>query len=181
MGRKAAIRLEGRNPVEIAASLGVQVRIDSGPNEIAGVFMRAEYDSQTRIIVIYQRSVDQTVQMLDATLPHIFELYLAHELFHHIEAHSRTSAFTRTLPPIGKMSLHRSEIAAHAFARTLTDFPALPILLDSLLLIKAGLVPVDEWERSFRQARSDVQEPARPLPSYPQYRGSRLLSSAPRE
>ena len=165
--------------MEIAALLGVQVRIHPGSNEVAGTRMRAEYDAQTRIIVIYQRSVDQTAQMLNVAFEQIFDLHLAHELFHHIEAHSGPGTFVCTWAVSANMSLHHAEIAAHAFTRTVTHFPVLPNLLDSLLLIEDGLVPISEWERSLREARSGVQEPVRLLPSYPQHLGSRLLASAP--
>ncbi len=157
-GTETARPFLDRDVFGIADSLGVRVCVNLGPNEIAGSLMRAEYDVETRTIILYQRSVDAADQMLDGAFPRIPELYLAHELFHHLAAYSQAYPLSRLSPGDGKKISRRYEIAAHAFARLLTGFPALPNILDSLLLIERGLLTPFQWDGMWRAARTAVGE-----------------------
>jgi hypothetical protein len=147
-------RFPGLAPREIAHALGVPIEaIDDDPTT-GSLWRFAEYRQRPTGILLYVRGIapldrvivdDVAVQLLGrATLRDVF---VAHELFHHLEA-------TRSEPPIARRyrpTLFRiggwhwrtgivalAEIAAGAFAQTLLDLPRHPKVLDLIALDAVG-------------------------------------------
>jgi hypothetical protein len=129
---------ETADPFALANRLDVPV-IWSAESPALGAMMRiAEYEPRPPAIRLFTESV-RAIQMAAGPLP-VPAIYLAHELFHHLEA--------TTLPPVpalARVTLARlgpwtwssgvralSEIAAHAFAQTLLALPVFPGALDRL-------------------------------------------------
>src|SRR5882672_10063983 len=137
-------------PHEIADHLNVAV-VETDDDPLVGSLWRfAEYQERPARIVLYSRGLAPldgviagrlAVRLLGQATPR--EVFIAHELFHHIEA-------TRSDTPIARryqLTLFRisgwhwrtgiaalAEIAAGAFAQSLLDLPCHPRVLDLLAL-----------------------------------------------
>ena len=152
-GRAAAGRYAGeRRPDRLAERLGVAVTwSDDAP--LLGTLVRiAEYEPRPPVIRLFTRAVARIAAAAPA-LP-VAEIYVAHELFHHLEARGEYRA-----PALGRATVARlgrwrwqspvralSEVAAHAFAQALLGLPVFPGRLDAL---------ARDDSRSARRAPSD--------------------------
>jgi hypothetical protein len=138
-GRAAAARYAGeRRPDRLAARLGVEVTwCDDAP--LLGTLVRiAEYEPRPPVIRLFTRAVARIAAAAPA-LP-VVEIYVAHELFHHLDARGEHPAATlgrATLARLGRWRWQSpvralSEVAAHAFAQVLLGLPVFPGCLDEL-------------------------------------------------
>ena len=147
-GRKAieglAERFGTRGPGTIARGLGAQVVLSQEPHVFGKVVRTSTYAHRSRTITIFTGAVDEMNRMLSEELGGVLGLrdvapvYLAHELFHHLEedrlgrAANCLQITTLKLGPlvlrsgIGQMS----EIAADAFSQALLGLRTAPRLLD---------------------------------------------------
>jgi hypothetical protein len=143
-------RLPGRSPQAIAAELGVPIEtIDDDP-AVGTLWRFAEYRERPARIVLYRRGLaplDRVVggglalQLLGQATTQ--EVFVAHELFHHIEAIRPDVPTARRYRPtlfrIGGWHWRTgiaalSEIAAGSFAQSLLDLPCHPQVLDLVAL-----------------------------------------------
>ncbi len=135
------------DPRAVAAGLGVPVVIAETGNCFGSVFQFAEYRSRPPGITIYRAAMDLLREVIrQHALTPILGLddpepiYLAHELYHHLDAARPVSVAravlvtTVTLGPVrlrsGLVSL--PEIAAAAFAANITGLRCHPRLLDAM-------------------------------------------------
>jgi hypothetical protein len=154
-------RFPGLAPQQIAHALGVPIEaVDDDPTT-GSLWRFAEYRQRPVGILLYSRGIapleraivgDVAVQLLGrATLP---EVFVAHELFHHLEAIRSEPPIARRYQPtlfrIGNWHWRTgiaalAEIAAGAFAQTLLDLPRHPKVLDLIALdaVGAGRVAAD--------------------------------------
>jgi len=143
------------SPLEIADALGVPVEtIDDDP--LVGRLWRfAEYRERPARIKLYRRGLaplDRMVigplaeQLLGRATPR--DVFIAHELFHHLEAtRPDTPIAQRFRPTLFRIGGWRwrtgiaalSEIAAGAFAQVLLDLPCHPRVLD--LIARDAVAP----------------------------------------
>ncbi|MGB8397405.1 hypothetical protein [Bradyrhizobium sp.] len=136
----------GLTPREIAHALGLPIHSTDDDPLVGSLWRFAEYQPRPSRILLYSRGLAPLDRMLvdplaarllgPATLQ---DAFIAHELFHHMEA-------TRSTPPIARRyrpTLFRvggwhwrtgiaalSEIAAGAFAQSLLGLPCYPRVLD---------------------------------------------------
>ena len=154
-GHAAAHTFRGQDPFAIAAAEQVTIRVTQGDSCVAGMLTRSEYDAGERAITLYQVSLDEALGLLARTPgppwtgERVAALYVAHELFHHLEA-TRFPPLDEQLPPVlvevrlgGLLRTRRGarrcrEIGAHAFGKTLLGLPFFPSVLDRLLPAAAG-------------------------------------------
>jgi hypothetical protein len=152
IGREAARglpeRVGTRDPKTIAETLGVPIVLSPDPHVFGTVVRTSTYTQRTRTITLYLGAVDEMDRLLAGGLGDLLgvasvgPVYLAHELFHHLEEDSlgraaeRLKVITFKLGPIvlrsgiGQMS----EIAADAFAQALLGLRFAPRLLDFLTI-----------------------------------------------
>jgi hypothetical protein len=137
-------------PQEIAAELNVPV-VETNDDPLVGPLWRfAEYQELPARILLYSRGLAPldgviagrlAARLLGPATPR--EVFIAHELFHHIEATRSETPIARRYQP----SLFRiggwhwrtgiaalAEIAAGAFAQSLLGLPCYPRVLDLLAL-----------------------------------------------
>ena len=127
--------------LSLVADLGARLDLRDEEGMIAGVPTYAEYDAGTNMITVYRPAIASLARLLSETLRSgeaetlALRLLIAHELFHHLEA-TRIPPASEQLPPLmvpvmaGLWRVRRRvqssrEIAAHAFAQTLTGLPLL--------------------------------------------------------
>jgi hypothetical protein len=132
IGREQGERFRGRSVKLLVEELGARYVVRCEKGAIAGSVVFAEYDSEARLITVYQPAIASVVCLLDISRQCggaegvALDLLLAHELFHHLEATQIVPAPFQ-LPPVsvpilgGLLKSPRrlrctSEIAAHAFA-----------------------------------------------------------------
>jgi hypothetical protein len=148
-GRQASEGVVARfgtmDPIAIVRGLEVRLAWSDEAHLFGKIVRTSTYAHRTRTITIYTRSVDEMNRALAAPdlvslleVRDIGPVYIAHELFHHLEEESLGRAanllriVTFKLGPfemrsgIGQMS----EIAADAFAQKLLGLRAAPRLLD---------------------------------------------------
>jgi hypothetical protein len=137
-------------PQGIAAELGVPVEITDDDPAVGVLWRFAEYRERPARIMLYRRGLapldravggDLAARLLgQATAQAVF---VAHELFHHLEATSSdipiAQRYRPTLFRIGGWHWRTgiaalSEIAAGSFAQSLLDLPCHPHLLDLVAL-----------------------------------------------
>ena len=137
-------------PHEIAAELDVPV-VETDDDPLVGPLWRfAEYQERPTRIVLYSRGLAPldgaiagrlAVRLLGQATPR--DVFIAHELFHHIEATRSDTPIARRYQPalfrIGGWQWRTgiaalAEIAAGAFAQSLLDLPCHPRVLDLLAL-----------------------------------------------
>ena len=126
------------DPVRIAARLDVDVIWSTDAPALGSMVRIAEYEPRPATIRVFMESV-RAIHSAACSLP-VPEIYVAHELFHHLEATA-----LRPVSDLARVTLARlgpwtwrsgvralSEIAAHAFAQGLLDLPCFPGALDRL-------------------------------------------------
>ncbi len=137
-------------PHEIAAELDVPVAETDDDPLVGPLWRFAEYQGRPARILLYSRglaSLDGVIagclaaRLLGPATPR--EVFIAHELFHHIEATRSDTPIARRYQPtlfrIGGWHWRTgiaalAEIAAGAFAQSLLDLPCHPRVLDLLTL-----------------------------------------------
>jgi hypothetical protein len=145
--KKIVEEAKNENPCEIAAQLGLDVVLVGQENFICDLLIRSEY-IRPKTIKIYAKSIEQLKLAianmgLEELFPmeSIFHLHVAHEIFHHLEK-TRIGVLSekhciegfRLGPLRFKIRiLALSEIAAHTFAKALTDVKAPPNILDYIV------------------------------------------------
>lgn len=145
--RRAATWAAAGSPQAIAIALGVPVTIAETGNRFGSVFQFAEYRSLPPGITIYRAAMDLLRRAIrqDALTPVLGlddpePVYLAHELYHHLDAAEPVSiarAVLVTTVALGPVRLRSGlvslpEIAAAAFAAGITGLRCHPRLLDGL-------------------------------------------------
>jgi hypothetical protein len=154
------MRFTDRSPERITRELGVTVETMDGDPMVGSIWRFAEYRPRPPRIVLYSRGLGplerltgaRAAQLLGQATPR--DVFIAHELYHHIEA-VRSEApiarrYTPTLFRIGKWHWRTgiaalAEIAAGAFAQSLLDLPCHPKVLDFVAMdaISAAKSPAD--------------------------------------
>lgn len=148
VGRETAAKIVEEtgtaNPWRIAEYLGLDISVVSQENVIGNLLIRSEY-VHPKTIRIYKQSIEQLKKAisrlgLEELFPSesMFNLHIAHEIFHHLEK-TRIGILSEQYSVerfrLGPLRLKIrvgavSEIAAHTFARTLTNVKVLPSVLD---------------------------------------------------
>jgi hypothetical protein len=147
-------RFPGLGPQQIAHALGVTIEAVDDDPVAASLWRFAEYRQRQVGILLYARGIapleraivdDLATQLLGlATLRDVF---VAHELFHHLEAIRSEPPIARRYQPtlfrIGNWHWRSgiaalAEIAAGAFAQTLLDLPCHPKVMDLVALDAVG-------------------------------------------
>jgi len=137
-------------PHEIAAGLNVPVAETDDDPLVGSLWRFAEYQERPVRIVLYSRGLAPlddaiagrlAVRLLGQATPR--DVFVAHELFHHIEATRSDTPIARRYQPalfrIGGWQWRTgiaalAEIAAGAFAQSLLDLPCHPRVLDLIAL-----------------------------------------------
>jgi len=137
-------------PHEIAGRLNVPVAETDDDPLIGSLWRFAEYQERPARILLYSRGLAPldgviagrlAARLLGPATPR--EVFIAHELFHHIEATRSDTPIARRYQPtlfrIGGWHWRTgitalAEIAAGAFAQSLLDLPCHPKVLDLLAL-----------------------------------------------
>jgi hypothetical protein len=144
--RNLPTRLTGLSPEQIARELGLPVETTDGDPLVGSIWRFAEYRPRPPRIVLYSRGLaplernltgSRAAQLLGRATPR--DVFIAHELYHHIEAIRPDVPIARRYRPslfrIGKWHWRTgiaalAEIAAGAFAQSLLDLPCHPKALD---------------------------------------------------
>jgi hypothetical protein len=139
-------RFTGRSPEQIARELGVTVETTDSDPMVGSIWRFAEYRPRPPRIVLYSRGLGplersligaRAAQLLGHATPR--DVFIAHELYHHIEAVRSETPISRRYQPtlfrIGNWHWRTgiaalAEIAAGAFAQSLLDLPCHPKVLD---------------------------------------------------
>lgn len=149
-GRESAQKLAQTHNVSDAAALaealGVEVTYVNRPAEV-NRFLFAEFvePNQIRLNQDAISRVEAILEMeaVQAVIPglQVQQVLLAHELFHFVEERDK-NIFTHQKVELASGGLQKravitalSEIAAMAFAETLTELPCSPYVMDFLLLL----------------------------------------------
>lgn len=144
------------DPRRIAAGLGVAV-VWSDESPILGTMLRiAEYEPRPATVRLFTEPI-AAILAAEPALP-AADVYIAHELFHHLEATTLGSASDLARVTLARLGCWRwesgvralSEVAAHAFAQALLDLPVFPGRLDGLAgrrLLSASFLAERERER----------------------------------
>ncbi len=140
-------RFAERSPEQIARALGLPVETTDSDPMVGSIWRFAEYRPRPPRIVVYSHSMRllervtsaRVASLLGEATPH--DVFIAHELYHHIEANRPEAPIARryqaTLFRIGNRHWRTGiavlgEIAAGAFAHSLLDLPCHPEVLDFL-------------------------------------------------
>ena len=133
-------------PTQIARELGLPVETTDGDPLVGSIWRFAEYRPRPPRIVLYSRGLaplerrltgSRAAQLLGRATPR--DVFIAHELYHHIEAIRPDVPIARRYQPslfrIGNWHWRTgiaalAEIAAGAFAQSLLDLPCHPKALD---------------------------------------------------
>jgi len=133
-------------PELIAYELGLPVETTDGDPMIGSIWRFAEYRPRPPCIVLYSRGLGplersltgaRAAQLLGQATPR--DVFIAHELYHHIEATRPDTPIARRYQPtlfrIGNWHWRTgiaalAEIAAGAFAQSLLGLPCHPRVLD---------------------------------------------------
>lgn len=148
-GANAARALRGRfsdfSPQATAEALGVPIETIDGDPMVGPLWRFAEYRERPARILLYARGLaplervagELAGRLLGRAAPR--DVFIAHELFHHLEAVSTDTPIAQRYRPtlfrIGGWHWRTgiaalSEIAAGAFAQALLDLPCHPRVLD---------------------------------------------------
>lgn len=152
-GRRAAAdtssRFVGRDPVAISGGLGVRVDYSEEPYVFGKIVLTSTYNHKMRTITVYRGAVRAMNEFLVKNglveilgIDDVGPLYVAHELFHHLEEGTLGRAAdllritTLRLGPFKVRSGIRqmSEIGADAYAQQLLGVRFAPRLLDYLTI-----------------------------------------------
>jgi hypothetical protein len=141
VGAEAARRYRAAgwsDPRRLAVKLGVGVTW-SDESPVLGALLRiAEYEPRPALIRLFAEPIAE-IRAAERALP-VADVYLAHELFHHLEATALGPASDLARVTLARLGRWRwesgvaalSEVAAHAFAQTLLELPVFPGRLDGL-------------------------------------------------
>lgn len=175
MGREAAEELRGGEVRSLLEQAGVRYTLADAPG--AGPFriaLRAQLDWSGKApeITVYRHSMEQLLAAAQdsgmfgpLTMERITDIHLAHEYYHLLEY--RSGRFTnevleavdsRVLGIFRRRStvLQTSEIAAHAFCKTLLGLPCLPSLLDNIYLIQTGALKAERFAQDVERWTSSL-------------------------
>ena len=137
------MRFAGLTPEQIAGALGVPVETTEADPMVGSIWRFAEYRPRPPRIVLYSRGLRplegsaRAAPLLGRATPR--DVFIAHELYHHIEAIRPDLPIARRYQPsllkIGNWHWRTgiaalAEIAAGAFAQSLLDLPCHPKALD---------------------------------------------------
>ena len=137
------MRFADLSPEQIARALGVPVETSNADPMVGTLWRFAEYQPRPPRIVLYRRGLHplernaRAAPLLGRATPR--DVFIAHELYHHIEAVRPETPIARRYRPslfrIGNWHWRTgiaalSEIAAGAFAQSLLDLPCHPRALD---------------------------------------------------
>lgn len=140
------MRFAGLTPEQIAGALGVPVETTEADPMVGSIWRFAEYRPRPPRIVLYRRGLGplerslagaRAAPLLGRATPR--DVFIAHELYHHIEAIRPEVPIARRYRPtlfrIGNWHWRTgiavlAEIAAGAFAQALLDLPSHPKALD---------------------------------------------------
>lgn len=190
-GRLAAAPYRGKNIREMCREAGLRYAVTHASGTFHGVAFRAQIDfaANPPEIIVYADSLEGMRRVSrevlaepretsrpsnpEADLKLLIDIHLAHEFFHFLEY--RDGAFTnerlerievfRLGPYTKKASVAQcSEIAAHAFCKTLLNLPCLPNLLDYVYLIKEGLMTGEQFQRRIEACKCWMSRPLHPSP-----------------
>jgi hypothetical protein len=142
-------RFPGCTPREIAHEFGVTIEATDDDPLVGSLWRLAEYRERPSGIVIYSNGLAPLERVVAGALAlrllgpaTLQQVFIAHELFHHIETIRTEPPIARrhqpTLFRIGKWHWRTgiaalTEIAAGAFARSLLDLPCHPRILDLIV------------------------------------------------
>jgi hypothetical protein len=126
------------DPRRLAATLGVGVTWSDESPVLGDLLRIAEYEPRPALVRLFSAPI-AAIRAAERALP-VADVYLAHELFHHLEATTRGPASDLARVTLARLGRWRwesgvaalSEVAAHAFARALLDLPVYPGRLDEL-------------------------------------------------
>ncbi|CAH8772917.1 hypothetical protein [Paenibacillus dendritiformis] len=166
----AAYKGKGKSIRELCQMEGLQYEVTNQSGTFHNVSFRAQIDfaKNPPAIIIYASSLRDMRQAYRSVmgngceeqgqeLDRLIDIHLAHEFFHYTEY--RAGQFTNeTLEPIAVFKLGSwytkrstivkcSEIAAHAFCKTMLGLPCLPNALDYAFLVQTGAMDAGELRR----------------------------------
>ncbi|MFL1677020.1 hypothetical protein [Paenibacillus dendritiformis] len=166
----AAYKGKGKSIRELCQMEGLQYEVTNQSGTFHNVSFRAQIDfaKNPPAIIIYASSLRDMRQAYRTVmgngceeqgqeLNRLIDIHLAHEFFHYTEY--RAGQFTNeTLEPIEVFKLGSwytkrssivkcSEIAAHAFCKTMLGLPCLPNALDYAFLVQTGAMEAGELRR----------------------------------
>ncbi|MDG0873994.1 hypothetical protein L5D93_16730 [Paenibacillus thiaminolyticus] len=166
----AAYKDKGKSIRELCQMEGLQYEVTNRSGTFHNVSFRAQIDfaNNPPAIIIYASSLRDMRQAYrtvmgngceeqEQELDRLIDIHLAHEFFHYTEY--RTGQFTNeTLEPIEIFKLGSwytkrssvvkcSEIAAHAFCKTMLNLPCMPNALDYAFLVQTGELDAGELRR----------------------------------
>jgi len=157
-----------RDPLALAARLGIKVVISDDRSRYGHVLQYAEYHSRPPQIQVYRKAMESINRLLED--PAIAELlglsdvtpaFLAHELFHHLDnlpdrqpAKRVRQVVTMSLGPwrIRSGLIAAPEVAAGSFAQTLLPMPFHLKLFDLLAIFGESPIRAAEWARALARA-----------------------------
>lgn len=138
----------GSDPAAVAAQLDVPVTQSTEDAGFGSVVVYAHYDTRPPRITLYlpaigrlDRQIEQVGRALFGGIHATLPIFLAHELYHHIDCRRGAGRLSRrhavALFGVGRWQWKARlsslpEIAAGAFAQRLLDLPLHPRLLDCL-------------------------------------------------
>lgn len=139
-------RFPASRPERIARELGLPVETTDDDPMVGSIWRFAEYRPKPPRIVLYRRGLSplestHTAHLLGEATPQ--DVFIAHELYHHIEATRPEAPIARryqsTLFRIGTWHWRTgiatlAEIAAGTFAQSLLDLPCHPKVLDFVVV-----------------------------------------------
>jgi hypothetical protein len=143
-------RFAGLTPRQITYELGVSIEASDDDPMVGSLWRFADYRQRPACILLFSRGIaplDRVLvggsaeRVLGRATPQ--DVFVAHELFHHVEAIRADPPIARryrpTLLRIGRWHWRTgiaalTEIAAGAFAQTLLDLPCHPRVLDLVAL-----------------------------------------------
>lgn len=143
---KLRTRFTDLSSEQIARGLGLQVEMTDDDPMVGSIWRFAEYRPRSASIVLYSRGLgplerslpsSRAARLLGRATPR--DVFIAHELYHHIEATRPDVPIARRYQPsllrIGNWHWRTgiaalAEIAAGAFAQSLLDLPCHPKALD---------------------------------------------------
>jgi len=143
-------RFADLSPEQIACELGLPVETTDSDPMVGPIWRFAEYRPRPPRIVLYRRGLsplernltgDRAVSLLGQATPR--DVFIAHELYHHIEAARPEPPIARRYRPtlfrIGNWHWRTgiaalAEIAAGAFAQSLLELPCHPKVLDDVVV-----------------------------------------------
>lgn len=144
LGESAASAWLTETPSGVLEHLGLSVRLERAEGHAAGVVRHAELDADRGTIYVNCDSVERLASAAArwigtvAEKEDIFGILAMHEAYHYLERRPSITGRRTTQRAGAGLPPRSSELAAHAFAKTVTRFPFLPSGLDWLMLMDEG-------------------------------------------